>query len=153
MTKPDFMVLAFTEAEKALRREEVPVGAVLIDSRTNSLLASSGNRVEELKDPSAHAELLVIREAARIAQEPRLPYADLYVTLEPCALCAAAISFARIRRVYYAALDPKGGAIEHGPRFFSQPTCHHRPHFFGGLDDGRCAALLQHFFEQRRKKE
>jgi tRNA(Arg) A34 adenosine deaminase TadA len=143
------MELAFEEAEKAERRGEVPVGAVLV-SAEGDVLAAAGNRTEELKDPTAHAELLVIREAAANCQDPRLPSCDLYVTLEPCAMCAAAISFARLRRVYFAAYDPKGGAIDHGPRFFTQPTCHHAPEVIGGIDEQRASQLLKQFFMAKR---
>src|SRR6185437_15098997 len=109
-----------------------------------------GNRVEDLADPTAHAELLVLREAAAARGAPRLADCDLYVTLEPCAMCAAAIALARIRRLYFGAYDPKGGAVEHGPRFFTQPTCHHRPETYGGIEEGRAAALLKRFFAARR---
>ncbi len=144
------MELAFAEAEAAARRGEVPVGAVIVDPATGTVLARAGNRTEELNDPSAHAELLAIRAACAAAGEPRLPGCDLYVTLEPCALCAAAISFARLRRVYYGAYDPKGGAVDHGPRFFAQRTCHHAPDVYGGIDERRAGALLRDFFKTRR---
>jgi tRNA(adenine34) deaminase len=145
------MVRAFAEAEAAGRRGEVPVGAVVVDGATGRILAAAGNRTEQDADPTAHAEILAIRLAAQAAGEPRLPDCDLYVTLEPCAMCAAAIAFARIRRVYYGAYDPKGGAVEHGPRWFQQPTCHHRPEVYGGIDEGRAGALLRDFFEARRE--
>ncbi|MFD1625749.1 nucleoside deaminase [Azospirillum griseum] len=144
------MELAFAEAEAAARRGEVPVGAVIVDPATGTVLARAGNRTEELNDPSAHAELLAIRAACATVGEPRLPGHDLYVTLEPCALCAAAISFARLRRVYYGAYDPKGGAVDHGPRFFAQHTCHHAPDVYGGIDERRAGALLRDFFKTRR---
>jgi tRNA(Arg) A34 adenosine deaminase TadA len=144
------MTLALAEAEAAFARGEVPVGAVLVDSATGAVLARAGNRVEALSDPSAHAELLAIREASAARGRPRLDGCDLYVTLEPCAMCAAAISFARIRRVYFGASDEKGGAVEHGPRFFAQATCHHRPEVYGGIDAARAADLLRRFFEERR---
>jgi tRNA(Arg) A34 adenosine deaminase TadA len=147
---PSFMDLALAEAVAAAGRGEVPVGAVLVEAATGEILAAAGNRTEELGDPTAHAELLVIREAAARLGAPRLAGCDLYVTLEPCAMCAAAISFARIRRLYFAAYDPKGGGVEHGPRFFDQPTCHHRPEVMGGLAETAAAALLQEFFRQRR---
>ena len=146
---PDFMNLALQEAKAAAARGEVPVGAVLV-LKTGYVLAQAGNRTEELNDPTAHAEMLVIRAAARLEGEPRLPDCDLYVTLEPCAMCAAAISFARLRRVIFGAYDPKGGAIEHGPRFFTQPTCHHAPEVIGGVEEKHSAALLKGFFEERR---
>ena len=143
-----FMQMAFNEAEAAAKRGEVPVGAVVV--LNNEVLAKAGNRTEELNDPTAHAEMLVLREAAHRRNSPRLNDADLYVTLEPCAMCAAAISFARIRRIYYAAYDPKGGAVDHGGRFFSQPTCHHAPEVIGGIEEQRAADLLKRFFEGRR---
>jgi len=144
------MARALEEAERAFARGEVPVGAVLVDGASGAVLAACGNRVEELHDPTAHAELLAIRQAAAAQGAPRLEACDLYVTLEPCAMCAAAISFARLRRLYFAAADPKGGAVEHGPRFFQQPTCHHRPEIYGGIDGARAAALLRNFFSARR---
>ncbi len=146
----DYMALAFRQAEEAAARDEVPIGAVLVDSAGGAVLAADHNRVEEWQDPTAHAELLVIRRAAMALGEKRLPLADLYVTLEPCPMCATAIAFARLRRVIYAASDPKGGGIEHGPRIFTQPTCHHRPQVFGGLDQDRSAMLLRDFFRAKR---
>jgi tRNA(adenine34) deaminase len=145
------MAQAFAEAEAAGRRGEVPVGAVVVDSRSGQVLAAAGNRTEQDADPTAHAEILAIRAAAQAVGEPRLPDCDLYVTLEPCAMCAAAIAFARVRRVYYGAYDPKGGAVEHGPRWFQQPTCHHRPEVYGGIEEGRAGALLREFFAARRE--
>src|SRR5476651_55179 len=145
------MARAFAEAEAAGSRGEVPVGAVVVDGATGQVLAAAGNRTEADCDPTAHAEILAIRAAGRAIGEPRLPDCDLYVTLEPCAMCAAAIAFARIRRVYYGAYDPKGGAVEHGPRWFSQPTCHHQPDVYGGIEEGRAAALLREFFAARRE--
>lgn len=144
------MDAAFIEAEKAGARGEVPVGAVIVDPATGAILAAAGNRTEELADPTAHAEVLAIRAAGAALGSPRLPGLDLYVTLEPCAMCAAAISFARLRRVYFGAYDPKGGAIDHGPRFFQQTTCHHAPEAYGGLGERRAAALLRDFFRDRR---
>lgn len=143
------METAFAEAEAAAKRGEVPVGAVLV-AADGRLLAQSGNRTEELSDPTAHAEMLVLREAARLSGSPRLTGCDLYVTLEPCAMCAAAISFARLRRIVFAAYDPKGGAVDHGPRFFNQPTCHHVPEVVGGVEERRASALLKTFFAERR---
>ena len=148
MTTP--MEQALAEATTAAGRGEVPVGAVLVDGDSGDVLAADGNRTEERHDPTAHAEMLVIRQAAAAVGAARLAGCDLYVTLEPCAMCAAAISFARLRRLYFGAYDPKGGAVDHGPRFFAQPTCHHRPEVVGGLDESRCAALLRDFFAQRR---
>ena len=148
--KPSLMDLALAEAAAAGARGEVPVGALLVDGATGQVLARSGNRVEELKDPTAHAELLAIRAASTSAGVKRLEGADLYVTLEPCAMCAAAISFARLRRLYFGACDPKGGAVEHGPRFFAQATCHHRPEVYGGIGERRAGELLRDFFRARR---
>jgi tRNA(Arg) A34 adenosine deaminase TadA len=145
------MARAFAEAEAAARRGEVPVGAVVVDGSTGEVLAAAGNRTEQNADPTAHAEILAIRAAAAAAGEPRLPECDLYVTLEPCAMCAAAIGFARIRRLYYGAYDPKGGAVEHGPRWFQQPTCHHQPEVYGGIEEGRAGELLKAFFAARRE--
>lgn len=146
----DYMALAFAQAELAANRDEVPIGAVLVDSATGRVLATDHNRVEEWQDPTAHAEILVIRRAALALGTKRLPAADLYVTLEPCPMCATAIAFARLRRVVYAASDPKGGGVEHGPRIFTQPTCHHRPEIFGGLETERSAEMLRRFFRTKR---
>jgi tRNA(adenine34) deaminase len=143
-----YMLAALAEAEAAGASGEVPVGALLVaDGR---VLARSHNRTRSLVDPTAHAEMLVIRAACAAVGSDRLDNADLYVTLEPCAMCAAAISFARIRRLYFAAADPKGGAVEHGTCFFSSPTCHHAPEVYGGLEEVRAAALLRAFFAARR---
>lgn len=150
MTGDSHMAQALAEARAAAGRGEVPVGAVLVDSATGAVLARAGNRTEERHDPTAHAEILVIREAAAQAGAARLPLADLYVTLEPCAMCAAAISFARIRRLYFGAYDPKGGGVEHGARFFRQDTCHHAPEVIGGVAESQAAALLRDFFAARR---
>ena len=148
--EPPPMELALREARAAAERGEVPVGAVIVDGETGRLLATAGNRTEERADPTAHAELLVIREAAEIQGAPRLEGCDLYVTLEPCAMCAAAISLARIRRLTFAAYDPKMGGVEHGPKFFQQPTCHHRPEVIGGMGETEAAALLKDFFKGKR---
>ena len=145
---PSFMELALEEARKAQDRGEVPVGCVVV--RDGTVLAAAGNRTLADRDPTAHAEVLAIRAAAQSLGSERLTGCDLYVTLEPCAMCAGAISFARIRRLYYGAADPKGGAIEHGPRFFEQPTCHHRPDTYGGMSESASTALLRGFFEARR---
>ncbi len=143
------MALALDQAAEARELGEVPVGAVVV-SADGEVLAQAGNRTLALRDPTAHAELLAIRAAcARLGSE-RLTGCDLYVTLEPCAMCAAAISFARIRRLYFGAADPKGGAVEHGPRLFAQPTCHHAPEVVGGLSESQAAALLKQFFAGRR---
>lgn len=143
------MSLAFAEAESAGRRGEVPIGCVIVDQSGN-VMAKAGNRTLELKDPTAHAELLAIREAAARLGSERLAGLDIYVTLEPCAMCAAAISFARLRRLYFAAGDAKMGGVEHGPRFFNQDTCHHRPEVYGGLSEARGELLLREFFRARR---
>lgn len=143
------MSLAFAEAESAGRRGEVPIGCVIVDQSGN-VMARAGNRTLELKDPTAHAELLAIREAAARLGSERLAGLDIYVTLEPCAMCAAAISFARLRRLYFAAGDEKMGGVEHGPRFFNQETCHHRPEVYGGLSEARGQQLLRDFFRARR---
>ncbi len=150
MSTPTPMEIAFQEAEAAAARGEVPVGAVVVDPTSGAVLGRAGNRTEELADPTAHAEVLAIRQACAALGEPRLPGLDLYVTLEPCALCAAAISFARLRRVYFGAYDPKGGAVDHGPRFYTQPTCHHAPEVYGGFDETRAGVLLRDFFKDRR---
>jgi tRNA(adenine34) deaminase len=144
LAKPDFMQLALEQARHAAARGEVPVGAVLV--RDGKVIASSGNRTRELSDPTAHAEIAVIREAARLLQNERLEGCDLYVTLEPCAMCAGAISFARLRRLYYGAGDPKGGAVDNGPRFFAQATCHHAPEVYAGMGDNEAGAVLKTFF-------
>jgi len=147
---PSFMAEALAEAEAAAAGGEVPVGAVLVEGATGRILARARNRVEEWGDPTAHAELIAIREAARALGANRLTQADLYVTLEPCPMCAAAISFARLRRLYFGAYDPKGGGVEHGARIFEQATCHHRPEIVGGLEERRAGALLRAFFKERR---
>jgi tRNA(adenine34) deaminase len=148
---PTPMALALAEAEAAFARGEVPVGAVVVDGASGAVLAAAGNRVEELADPTAHAELLAIRMAASARGARRLEGCDLHVTLEPCAMCAAAIAFARIRRLYFGAHDDKGGAVEHGVRFFAQPTCHHRPEVYGGIEEAAAAALLRRFFAALRQ--
>lgn len=143
------MALALAEAEAAARRGEVPIGAVLVGPDGATLVAA-GNRVEELADPTAHAELLVLRRAGRVLGSPRLVGCDLYVTLEPCPMCAYAIALARIRRLYYGAADPKAGGVDHGPRVFASSSCHHRPEVYGGIGERRAAELLRRFFRARR---
>ena len=143
------MDLALAEAIRARDQGEVPIGAVVV-SADGEVLASAGNRTLGFHDPTAHAELLAIRAACAKLGSERLVDCDLYVTLEPCAMCAAAISFARIRRLYFGAPDPKGGAVEHGPRFFTQATCHHAPEVIGGLGETKAASLLREFFAQKR---
>ena len=142
------MTLALEEAARAAASGEVPVGAVVVAGE--AVLAVAGNRVEALADPTAHAEMLVLRQAAAQRRTMRLADCDLYVTLEPCPMCAAAIALARLRRIYFAAYDPKGGGVEHGPRIFDQPTCHHRPEVYGGISEAASAMLLRGFFEARR---
>jgi tRNA(adenine34) deaminase len=144
----DPMSVAFAEAHAAQARGEVPIGAAL--TRAGAVVARAGNRTREDNDPTAHAEMLVIREAARALGNARLGDCDLYVTLEPCAMCAGAISHARLRRVYFAAPDPKGGAVEHGGRFFTQPTCLHAPEVYGGIRESEAAAMLRAFFGRKR---
>ena len=143
-----FMDDALAEARAAQAAAEVPVGAVIV--REGVVIARGGNRTLRDRDPTAHAEMLVIRAAAAALGTERLTDCDLYVTLEPCAMCAGAISFARIRRLYYGAADPKGGAVENGVRFFSAPTCHHRPELYGGMGESEAGALLRDFFRVRR---
>ncbi|KAA3514152.1 nucleoside deaminase [Agrobacterium rosae] len=143
-----FMDLALAEAQAAGSRDEVPIGAVLVlDGR---IIARSGNRTRELNDVTAHAEIAVIRMACEELGQERLSGADLYVTLEPCTMCAAAISFARIRRLYYGANDPKGGAVESGVRFFNQPTCHHAPEVYSGIAERESSEVLREFFQGKR---
>lgn len=143
------MERALAAARSAAERGEVPVGAVIIGP-DGTILAETGNRTEQDRDPTAHAEMLAIRRAAATLGAPRLVDCDLYVTLEPCPMCAQAISFARIRRLYWGASDPKGGGVEHGPRLFDQPSCHHRPDLYPGLADREAGELLRAFFRERR---
>jgi len=148
-SKPSPMALALAAARAAGARGEVPIGAVIVGP-AGEVLVEAGNRTEELRDPTAHAEMLVIRAAAAKLGAPRLVGCDFYVTLEPCPMCAQAISFARIRRLYWGAPDPKGGGVEHGPRIFDQPTCHHKPELYPGLGEREAGALLRAFFRERR---
>jgi tRNA(adenine34) deaminase len=143
------MLKALAEAEAAGRRGEVPVGAVIVDT-VGQVIAAAGNRTIAERDPTAHAELLAIRQAAAVLRSERLIGCDIYVTLEPCAMCAGAISLARLRRLYYGAADEKMGAVDHGTRFFSQATCHHRPEVYGGIGEARGRDLLREFFLNRR---
>ena len=147
--RPSPMAFALAEAEAAAVRGEVPVGAVLVD-RDGRVLAAAGNRVETDRDPTAHAEMLVLRAGAARLGAKHLADCDLYVTLEPCAMCAAAIGLARLRRLYFGAYDPKSGAVEHGPRLFEQPTTHHQPEIYGGIEERRAGELLRAFFRDRR---
>ncbi len=147
-----FMKLALEEAKKAGERDEVPVGAVLVDAGSGDVIARNGNRTIELSDPTAHAEMLVIREACQKAGTQRLPDYDLYVTLEPCSMCAAAIAFARLRCLVMGAPDPKGGGVLHGPVFFNQPTCHHKIMLESAVMAEGCGQILKDFFAEKRKK-
>jgi tRNA(Arg) A34 adenosine deaminase TadA len=142
------MTRALDEARAAAARGEVPVGAVVVHD--GEMLATAGNRTEECNDPTAHAEMLALRAAAQTLGNPRLGGCDLYVTLEPCPMCAQAISLFRVRRLYFGAPDPKGGGVEHGPRIFTQPSCHHSPEVYGGIAETEAAALLRDFFQARR---
>ena len=148
MSRENYMEMALAEARAAAERGEVPVGAVLVCDEV--VVARDGNRTREGNDPTAHAEMLVVRAACHSLGQERLMGCDLYVTLEPCAMCAAALSFARIRRVYYGAADPKGGGVDHGPRFFTQPTCHHAPEVYSGMAEQEAAGILREFFRSRR---
>ena len=143
-----FMDEALSKARAANEAGEVPVGCVVV--REGQIIARAGNRTLRDRDPTAHAEMLAIRQAAKALGSERLTDCDLYVTLEPCAMCAAALSFARIRRLYYGAADPKGGAVDNGVRFFASPTCHHRPEVYGGIGESEAAVLLKEFFKARR---
>jgi len=143
-----FMDMALQEARAAGEAGEVPIGCVIV--RGGAVVARAGNRTLTERDPTAHAELVAIRQAAALLGSERLDECDLYVTLEPCAMCAGAVAFARIRRLYYGAADPKGGAVENGVKFFSSPTCHHRPEVYGGIAEAEASALLKDFFRERR---
>lgn len=145
---PEPMRAALDAATRAAQAGEVPVGAAVVCA--GEIVAVAANAPRTLRDPTAHAEMLAIREAARILGRERLEDCDLWVTLEPCAMCAGAIAHARIARLYYGASDPKGGAVEHGPRFFAQPTCHHRPELYAGIGEAEAGALLRDFFRARR---
>ncbi|MBD0415703.1 nucleoside deaminase [Oryzicola mucosus] len=149
MTRPDFMALAFAEARAAQARGEVPIGAVVV--RDGTVVGAGGNRTRELSDPTAHAEIVAIRQAAETLGSERLVGHDLYVTLEPCPMCAAAISFARIRRLYFGATDEKGGAVTSGVRLYAQPTCHHAPDVYSGIGEIEAQVLLKDFFRERRE--
>ena len=148
MTAPSFMDLALKAAENAGNSGEVPIGCVIV--LNNEVIAAAGNRTLTDRDPTAHAEILAIRQATEIVGSERLTDCDLYVTLEPCTMCAGAISLARIRRLYYGAADPKGGAVESGVRFFAQPTCHHVPEVYSAVGEREAASLLRDFFRARR---
>jgi len=143
-----FMQLALAEARAAGAAGEVPIGCVIV--RGGAVLARAGNRTVTEHDPTAHAEIVALRHAASALGSERLEDCDLYVTLEPCAMCAGAVAFARIRRLYYGAADPKGGAVDNGVKFFSSPSCHHRPEVYGGIAEAEASALLKDFFRERR---
>lgn len=148
--KNKYMALAFEEAEAAAARGEIPVGAVIVDSKSGEIISSAGNYVEARNDPTAHAEIVAIQRACQKLRSKRLPECDLYVTLEPCPLCATAISFARIRRLYYGAYDPKSGGVDHGPQIFQSKSCHHCPEIYSGYEERRSKKLLQDFFKKLR---
>lgn len=148
-----YMQKALRAAEQAALMGEVPIGAVLVHAETGEVIAASGNRTEQENDPAGHAEIVVLQAGGKHFNSPRLTECDLYVTLEPCPMCATAISFARIRRVYFGAYDPKGGGVEHGPCIYNQPTCHHAPEVYGGLHESECAALLKDFFKAKRETD
>ena len=147
--RSEAMARALAEAQAAAARGEVPIGAAIVHAG-GRLIAAAGNRTRELNDPTAHAELLAIRAAGAALVSERLVDCDLYVTLEPCPMCAAAIGFARVRRLYYGAPDPKGGGVDHGPRIYTHPTCHHRPEVYSGIGEAKAADLLRGFFRERR---
>jgi tRNA(adenine34) deaminase len=148
MTAPSFMDLALKAAENARKSGEVPIGCVIV--LDNEVIATAGNRTLSDRDPTAHAEILAIRQATAVVGSERLIDCDLYVTLEPCTMCAGAVSLARIRRLYYGAADPKGGAVDSGVRFFAQPTCHHAPDVYSTVGENQAATLLREFFKARR---
>lgn len=148
MTKTFFMQAAIDLAKIGERRGEVPIGAVIV--KDNKVIVEFHNLVEAFCDPTAHAEMLALRKACEIVGSPRLEGCDMYVTLEPCPMCAQAISFARIRRLYFGAYDPKGGGVEHGPRIFNQPSCHHKPEVYGGISERECGDMLKAFFQLKR---
>jgi tRNA(adenine34) deaminase len=152
MSAPDYMAMALAEAEAAAQADEVPVGAVIV-AADGSVLARTGNAMRRTNDPTAHAEILALRAACATLGTDRLPDCDLYVTLEPCTMCAGAISHARIRRLYYGASDRKAGAVDNGVAFFDQPTCHHRPEVYGGIQEKAAARLLKDFFSLRRYEQ
>lgn len=146
----DYMEMALNTAELAAKRGEVPVGAIIVNVNTGRIVANCGNQMVGRHDPTAHAEMLAIRAAGNMVGSQRLVDCDLYVTLEPCAMCAAAISLSRMRRIYFGAYDPKGGGVEYGARIFDQATCHHKPEIYGGIKENRSASMLKNFFEAKR---
>lgn len=144
------MQAAMSQAESAAKRGEVPVGCIIVDGVSGEIISSASNRTEELDDPTAHAEMLAIRTASKSVGSARLIGCDMYVTLEPCPMCATAISFARIRRVYFGAYDPKSGGVDHGARIFEQSSCHHKPEVYGGINETACGEILKTFFKAKR---
>ena len=150
MERQSYMALALDSAATAKRRDEVPVGAVVVHAPSQRVVGRAGNQMRDRNDPSAHAEILALRAAGTALGTARLDQCDLYVTLEPCTMCAGAISLARIRRLYFGALDPKAGAVENGVRFFQQPSCHHAPEVYGGIDADRAGDLLRDYFQKKR---
>ena len=152
MSAPDYMAMALAEAESAAQADEVPVGAVIV-AADGSVLARTGNAMRRTNDPTAHAEILALRAACATLGTDRLPDCDLYVTLEPCTMCAGAISHARLRRLYCGASDRKAGAVDNGVAFFYQPTCHHKPEVYGGIQEKAAARLLKDFFALRRYEQ
>jgi tRNA(adenine34) deaminase len=145
-----YMILALDLARQAAAAGEIPVGAVLVNSKTGEIVAKAANRTEAENDATAHAEMLVLKEGGKAFGTPRLVDCDLYVTLEPCPMCAAAISMARVRRLYYGAYDPKSGGVEHGPRVLNNAACHHKPEIYGGIHEQDCGAILKDFFKDKR---
>ena len=150
MTINDFMQQALTLAHQAARQDEIPVGCLVVNPTTNEIIAATHNLSQHSEDATAHAEILAIRQACSKLGQNRLRGMDMYVTLEPCTMCAAAISFARINHLYFGAFDPKGGAVVSGVKFYDQPTCHHKPEITGGILEDECSALLKTFFQQKR---
>ena len=146
----NYMEVALQSAELSAKRKEVPVGAVVVDSKTGRIVGKAGNQMISRSDPTAHAEMLAIKAAANMIGSQRLVDCDIYVTLEPCPMCAAAISHARIRRLYFGAFDPKGGGVEFGPRIYDHDTCHHKPEVYGGIGEAQSARLLKDFFANKR---
>lgn len=144
------MLKAIDEAKKSFELDEVPIGAVIVDSTTGDIIAACGNRMDKSNDPTSHAEMNAIKMACEKKKSNRLVDCDLYVTLEPCPMCSQAISFARIRRLYFGAYDPKGGGVEHGAKIFDSPSCHHKPEIYGGIEEAECGRLLQEFFKHKR---
>lgn len=145
-----YMQKAIKIAKRSLDNDEVPIGAIIVDSCSGEIISSSSNRMHSLSDPTMHAEMNVIREACKIKSNSRLNDCDLYVTLEPCPMCAQAISFARIRRLYFGAYDPKGGGVEHGAKIFNASSCFHKPEIYGGIEEKECSQLLKDFFSRKR---